>query len=73
MEAEEKLQLLLLCLRVTCRFFKGDEEECDLADKYHYENTDPNDESDYETHIACNCDGNISRCDLPEKFHVMLY
>ena len=57
-----KLCLLLNSLRITCRYFKGDEEICG-ASEY------GSDTFDGEGHVACNCDGNIDRCDLPEKFH----
>lgn len=55
-----KLRLLLSCLRITCRYFNGDEEECGASEDYS------------ECHIACNCDGNINQCDLPEKFQANL-
>ena len=55
-----KLKLLLSCLRITCRYFTGDEEECELSGDYE------------ERHIACNCDGNINQCDLPDKFQKCL-
>jgi len=61
-----KLRLLLSCLRVTCRYFQGDEEVCKLSDEY----TSKDDEYP-ELHIACNCDGDINHCDLPEKFQYL--
>ena len=62
-----KLKLLLSCLRITCRYFKGDEEVCELSEEY-----DAKDTEFPEYHIACNCDGDINQCDLPEKFQVNL-
>ncbi len=56
-----KLTLLLSCLRITCQYFKGDEEECGISEKHWDENVG-------DSHIACNCDGDINRCDLPENF-----
>ena len=57
-----KLKLLLSCLRITCRYFTGDEQVCGLSEL-----------GDFETcHIACNCDGDINQCDLPEKFQANL-
>ncbi len=63
MDTDFKLELLLACLRITCRFFKGDEELCGLSEEYEVKDTETPD-----CHIACNCDGDISQCDLPEKF-----
>ena len=57
-----KLHLLLSCLRITCRYFTGDEEVCELSQTGDFE----------ECHVTCNCDGNINRCDLPEKFQMCL-
>jgi hypothetical protein len=62
-----KLKLLLSCLRITCRYFNGDEYKCSLSLEYI-----PKDAEDYECHIACNCDGDINQCDLPEKFQTNL-
>jgi len=62
-----KLKLLLSCLRITCRYFQGDEEVCGLSEEYNTKATEYS-----EWHVACNCDGNISRCDLPEKFQMCL-
>ncbi len=56
-----KLKLLLRCLRITCCFFKADEAECGVSE----ENWD---KVEGVSHIACNCDGDMSQCDLPEKF-----
>jgi len=58
-----KLKLLLSCLRITCRYFEGDEEECELSRLCGFSE---------DCHIACNCDGDISQCDLPEKFQANL-
>jgi len=63
MDDSFKLRLLLSCLRITCRYFQGDENECGLSDEYI-----PKEDEDMGWHVACNCDGDISRCDLPEKF-----
>lgn len=57
-----KLYLLLSCLRITCCYFQGDEHPCKLSELGDFE----------ELHIACNCMGEISKCDLPEKYHVAL-
>ena len=58
-----KLRLLLSCLRLTCRYFKGDEEVCEASESA----------VDYsECHIAYNCDGDINQCDLPDKFQKCL-
>lgn len=57
-----KLKLLLSCLRITCRYYQGDEEECELPELGDFE----------ECHIACNCGGDINECDLPEKFQANL-
>ena len=62
-----KLGLLLDCLQITCRHFKGDEEVCCLSEKYFSDGTEYPD-----CHVACNCNGRIECCDLPEKFHVCL-
>ena len=63
-----KLKLLLSCLRITCRYFTGDEEVCSLSAEYV-----PKDDTEYpEWYIACNCDGDINQCDLPEKFQAKL-
>ena len=62
MNDSSKLKLLLSCLRITCRYFAGDEQVCGLSEL-----------GDFETcHIACNCDGDINECDLPDKFQVSL-
>jgi hypothetical protein len=58
-ENEFILKLLLSHLRLRCRYFTGDEEICTLSEKGI---------TDHDVHVACNCDGDISRCDLPEKF-----
>ncbi|KKN56278.1 hypothetical protein LCGC14_0574230 [marine sediment metagenome] len=58
-----KLKLLLSCLRITCRYFEGDEHQCGVSEKYWCEVSG-------DSHIACNCDGDINQCDLPEKFQV---
>ena len=58
-----KLKLLLSCLRITCRYFGEDETECGLSEAYI-----PKDSEDYDGHMTCNCDGDITQCDLPEKF-----
>ena len=60
-----KLNLLLSCLRITCKYFKGDEEICGISESYI---SDSRDVDQYECHITCNCDGDIGKCDLPEKF-----
>ena len=60
-----KLKLLLSCLRIICRYFEGDEQACGLSIEYYRE---ADDVEDFECHIACNCDGDINQCDLPEKF-----
>ncbi len=52
------LKLLLSCLRITCRYFTGDEEVCGLSELGNHKTC----------HIACNCNGELDRCDLPEKF-----
>ena len=57
-----KLHLLLDCLRITCRYHEGDEQICAISDTSDFE----------DCHIACNCGGDIKRCDLPEKFQVCL-
>lgn len=62
-----KLKLLLAGLRITCRYFKGDEDECGLSKTYIYK-----DPEDYDGHMTCNCDGDINQCDLPEKFQEYL-
>lgn len=49
-------------MRITCRYFEGDELECELSIMGDYS----------ERHIACNCDGDINQCDLPEKFQAKL-
>jgi hypothetical protein len=67
MDDSFKLKLLLSCLRITCQYFKGDEDECGLSLEYI-----PKDAEDYDCHIACNCDGDINQCDLPEKFQACL-
>ena len=59
-----KLKLLLACLRITCHYFQGDEEVCELSE------LSPGAFSEY--HIACNCDGDINKCDLPDKFQACL-
>lgn len=64
---EFKLSLLLDCLRITCKYFKGDEEVCELSEKYF-----SNDDSYPDCHVACNCNGDINRCDLPDKFQACL-
>ena len=62
-----KLILLLNCLRITCRYYQGDEEECGLSENY------PNEDGAFfECHMTCNCDGDIVKCDLPEKFRACL-
>lgn len=66
-DTDMKLKILLACLRITCRYFQGDEEECKLAGDWNYKYTDLG-EDEYDTHRACNCDGDINECDLPEKF-----
>lgn len=63
MDDSFKLKLLLACLRITCRYFSGDEEECGLSKEYI-----PEDPEDYDGFLACNCDGDINGCDLPPKF-----
>ena len=60
-----KLKLLLAGLRITCRYFTGDEEECGLSEVGVKGIFD-------DCHIACNCDGDINQCDLPEKFQANL-
>lgn len=62
-----KFDLLLACLRITCHYFKGDEDVCGISDVYEAEEGE-----DYCCHVTCNCDGNIKRCDLPEKFQMYL-
>lgn len=62
MDDSFKLRLLLSCLRITCRYFTGDEEGCLLSQLGNYE----------DSHIACNCDGDINQCDLPDKFQAAL-
>lgn len=63
-----KLKLLLSCLRITCRYFNGDERVCGLSEEYV-----PKDDTEYpEWHITCNCDGDIGQCDLPDKFQACL-
>lgn len=62
-----QLQLLLDCLRITCKYFKGDEEVCELSENYESKDVEFPD-----CHIACNCNGDIKRCDLPDKFQVCL-
>ena len=64
MDDSFKLKLLLSCLRITCRYFKGDEAVCGLSEEY----ASSKDIEYPEWHVACNCDGNINQCDLPEKF-----
>ncbi len=62
MDDSFKLKLLLSCLRITCRYFDGDEQVCGLSEL-----------GDFSTcHIACNCNGELDRCDLPEKFQTKL-
>ena len=56
-----KLALLLSCLRITCKYFEGDEYECGVSNKYW-------DKVNGDVHLACNCNGEIDRCDLPVKF-----
>ena len=62
-----KLKLLLSCLRITCRYFERDESECGLSKTYI-----PKDPEDYDGHMTCNCNGELDRCDLPEKFQADL-
>ena len=62
-----KIDLLLSCLRITCRYYKDDEDACSLSEEY-----DAKDEEYPEWHMTCNCDGDIRKCDLPEKFQVCL-
>ncbi len=62
-----KLNLLLACLRITCRYFKDDEDACGLSEDYNVKDTE-----DAEWHMTCNCDGDIRKCDLPEKFQMCL-
>jgi len=62
-----KLRLLLSCLRITCRYYQGDEWECGLSNEYIPEDAEP-----LECHMARNCDGDINQCDLPEKFQACL-
>ena len=64
-----KLQLLLSCLRITCRYFTEDEEVCKLSEKYVPHDTDLIYD---DCHVVCNCDGDINRCDLPDKFQECL-
>ena len=66
-----KLKLLLSCLQITCCYFKGGEEVCGLSEKCVPEDTDIY-HYPYSCHVACNCDGDIERCDLPDKFQVCL-
>ena len=61
------LRLLLSCLRITCRYFSGDEDICGLSEKYNAKDTEFT-----EYHTTCNCDGDIDKCDLPNKFQVRL-
>lgn len=65
MDDSIKLALLLSCLRITCRFFQGDESECRVSE----ENWD---KVGAAVHIACNCDGDIAQCDLPDEFKICL-
>jgi hypothetical protein len=64
-DIEFKIKLLLKTIQVSypirCPYFKGDEEVCGASGIGEY---------DWEEgyHLACNCDGNILDCDLPEKF-----
>ena len=67
MDDSFKLKLLLSCLRITCRYYEGDEEECGLSAEHIPQNT-----IDFDCHIACNCDGDINQCDLPDKFQACL-
>ena len=67
MDDSFKLKLLLSCLRITCRYYKGDELECSLSDEYI-----PKEGEEPEWHFAYNCDGDINKCDLPEKFQMCL-
>ena len=54
-DLEVKMQILLESFPIKCKYFTRDEEECtrvlDLG-------TD-----EYFIHVACNCDGDILKCD----------
>lgn len=65
MDTKGTLALLLSSLRILCRYFHYDEGECGISETHW-------DEVGEAAHITCNCDGEISRCDLPEKFHKFL-
>jgi len=56
-DLEFRFQLLLNAVPVGCRYFTGDEEVYKLSE-----------DCDSDCHVACNCDGDINRCDLPEEF-----
>lgn len=60
-----KLRLLLASLRITCRYYRGDEYQCGVSEEYWHE-------VEGDSHIACNCDGDINKCDLPDKFQACL-
>lgn len=62
-----KLKLLLSCLRITCRYYKDDEDECGLSETYISKDLE-----DYDSHMTCNCDGDINKCDRPNKFQACL-
>lgn len=53
----DKLKLLLENLPLRCKYYQGDEEPClRVEEKYMSEG-----------HLTCNCDGDISQCDLEEE------
>ncbi len=68
-EVDFRLKLLLSSLRITCRYFKDDNEICELSEEYAPEQP-ADDESDW--HRAYNCGGDINKCDLPDKFRDLL-
>lgn len=66
-DLEFKFRLLLKTIPVTCRYFTGDGQMCEVTGDYI-----PEDPRDYQCHVACNCYGDINKCDLPEKYDCYL-
>lgn len=55
---DKKLTILLETLRIICKYYTRDDEVCLKSE----------DKFEDECHIACNCEGDINYCDLPDKY-----
>ncbi len=59
LKMEANIKLLMDHMHKTeCRYFTGDEEDCKRPSSY-------DDDEFGACHIACNCDGDIRKCDFP--------